>query len=215
MQAPNDRAEALRLVRVSRETAERLDILVRLLVRWQIATNLISRTTLSSVWTRHLADSAQLINLAPGARRWVDMGSGAGFPGLVLAIQLIGLSGAVVHCIESDRRKCAFLRGAVRATGAQAEIHPMRVDMMDASRLGLVDAVTARAFAPLPLTIKLAKIYLERGAVGLFPRGRSVQNQLHALPLDGSYPIQILPSEVEQGAAIIRIRREIREFSDG
>ena len=78
-------------------------------------TNLIAESTFPSVWTRHIADSAQLLALAPGASRWVDMGSGAGFPGLVIAIQLADVPGAVVHCIESDQRKCAFLREAVRA----------------------------------------------------------------------------------------------------
>ena len=81
-------------------------------------------STFASVWTRHIADSAQLLALAPEAKRWVDMGSGAGFPGLVIAIQLADVPGAIVHCIESDRRKCAFLREAARATGAAAAIHP-------------------------------------------------------------------------------------------
>ena len=96
---------------------------VDLLARWRKTTNLISESTFASVWTRHIADSAQLLALAPGAIRWVDMGSGAGFPGLVIAIQLAGVPGAVVHCIESDQRKCAFLREAARATGAAATIH--------------------------------------------------------------------------------------------
>ena len=100
--------------------------------RWRKTTNLIAESTFASVWTRHIADSAQLLALAPGARRWVDMGSGAGFPGLVIAIQLADVPGAVVHCIESDQRKCAFLREAVRATGAAATIHPKRVEAIDA-----------------------------------------------------------------------------------
>ena len=92
--------------------------------RWRKTTNLIAESTFQSVWTRHIADSAQLLALAPDARRWVDMGSGAGFPGLVIAIQLAGVPGAVVHCIESDRRKCAFLREAVRAHRGRGDNPP-------------------------------------------------------------------------------------------
>lgn len=208
------RDAAMRLVPVSRETEERLTILVDLLARWRKATNLISEATFPSVWTRHVADSAQILGLVPGATRWVDMGSGAGFPGLVLAIQLAGVSGAVVHCVESDQRKCAFLREAARATGAAAEIHAERVESMDNARLGPVDAVTARAFAPLPLTVKLAKMWLEQGAAGVFPRGRSAQNQLEALNLDSAYTIEVLPSAVDAEAAILRLRLK-REAADG
>ena len=99
------------------------------------------------------------------------MGSGAGFPGLVIAIQLADVAGAAVHLIESDRRKCAFLREAVRITGAAASVHSQRVEAVEHASLGPVDAVTARAFAPLPLTLKLARPWIDRGAVGVFPRG--------------------------------------------
>ena len=122
-QLAENRRAALRLVPVSRETGDRLAAYVDLLARWRKTTNLIAGSTFPSVWTRHIADSAQLLALAPTARRWIDMGSGAGFPGLVIAIQLADVPGAVVHCIESDQRKCAFLREAVRATGAAATIH--------------------------------------------------------------------------------------------
>ena len=123
-QLADDRRAALRLVPVSRETEERLATFVELLDRWRHKINLISNPTFASVWTRHIADSAQLIALAPDAKRWVDLGSGAGFPGLVIAIQLADVPGAVVHCIESDGRKCAFLREATRATGAAAADSP-------------------------------------------------------------------------------------------
>ena len=123
-QLADDRHAALRLVPVSRETEDRLAAFVDLLDRWRKMTNLVADSTFPSVWTRHIADSAQLIGLAPEAKRWVDMGSGAGFPGLVIAIQLADVPGAVVHCIESDQRKCAFLREAARATGAAATNSP-------------------------------------------------------------------------------------------
>ena len=163
--------------------------------------------TFPSVWTRHIADCAQLLALAPEAKRWVDMGSGAGFPGVVIAIQLAGLPGAVVHCIESDGRKCAFLREAARATGAAAQIHPTRVEAIAPTSLGAVDAVTARAFAPLPQTLKLARPWMERGAIAVFPRGESAREQIAALPEAWAYAIETLQSVANPKATILRIRQ--------
>jgi 16S rRNA (guanine527-N7)-methyltransferase len=202
----DDRHAASRLVPVSRETEDRLAIFVELLDRWRQKINLISNSTFGSVWTRHIADSAQLTALAPEAKRWVDMGSGAGFPGLVIAIQLADVPGAVVHCIESDGRKCAFLREAARATGAAAAIHPQRVEAIEPKSLGTVDAVTARAFAPLPLTLELARPWMERGAIAVFPRGESAKDQIAALPEATAYAIETLQSVVNPKAAILRIR---------
>jgi 16S rRNA (guanine527-N7)-methyltransferase len=206
-QLADDRRAALCLVPVSRETEHRLAILVELLDRWRRKINLISNSTFSSVWTRHIADSAQLIGLAPQAQRWVDMGSGAGFPGLVIAIQLADVPGAIVHCIESDGRKCAFLREAARATGAAAIIHPVRVEAIEPESLGTVDAVTARAFAPLPLTLKLARPWMERGAIAVFPRGESAKDQIAASPEAWTHAIETLQSVVNPKAAILRIRQ--------
>jgi 16S rRNA (guanine527-N7)-methyltransferase len=206
-QLAEDRRAAFRLVPVSRETEDRLAIFVELLDRWRHKINLISNATFPSVWTRHIADSAQLIALAPNAKRWVDMGSGAGFPGLVIAIQLANVPGAIVHCIESDGRKCAFLREAARATGATAAIHAVRVESIDPEGLGAVDAVTARAFAPLPLTLKLARPWMERGAIAVFPRGESAKDQMAALPEATAHAIETLQSIVDPKAAILRIRR--------
>ena len=202
-----DQRRALRLVPVSRETGDRLAAYVDLLARWRKRTNLIAESSFASVWTRHIANSAQLIALAPGARRWIDMGSGAGFPGLVIAVQLADVPGAVVHLIESDQRKCAFLREAARVTGAAATIHPQRVEAVDPASLGPVDAVTARAFAPLPLALKLARTWITRGAVGVFPRGESARDQVAALPEATAYAIELLPSLTDAKAAILRIRQ--------
>jgi 16S rRNA (guanine527-N7)-methyltransferase len=200
----HDRAQAEPLLSVSRETQERLATFVALLEKWRTVTNLISEATISTVWTRHIADCTQILVLAPGATRWVDLGTGAGFPGLVLAIQLADVPGAVVHCIESDKRKCAFLREAVRATGASAVIHAARVEDI-APDMGPVDVVTARAFAPLPKVLKLAKVWLADGATGVFPRGRSAIDQI-AVAVDPSiYWTEIVESVVDPHAAILKI----------
>ena len=201
-----DRRRALRLVPVSRETEDRLAVFVDLLARWRKATNLIAESTFPQVWTRHVADSAQLLPLSHGATRWLDMGSGAGFPGLVVAIQLVGVSGAIVHCVDSDRRRCAFLREAARATGAPAVIYPVRFETLPKNEIGPVDCVTARAFAPLLKTLEFAKPWLESGASGLFPRGRSAirEMELHRPP--SYYAIETIRSVVDGDAAILKVR---------
>jgi 16S rRNA (guanine527-N7)-methyltransferase len=201
-----DRAAALALVPVSRETEERLALYVDLLARWRNVTNLISETSFAEVWTRHIADSAQLLDLAPDARRWVDLGSGAGFPGMVLAIRLAGQAGARVHLVESDQRKCAFLREVARATGAPAEIHAARIEAVAPDSLMPVDAVTARALAPLPILLGFAKVWLARGAVGIFPRGRTTEAQLRAYPDLAALRCETVDSKIDPRAAILIVR---------
>src|SRR5580698_6959417 len=111
-----DKAEALRLTPVSRETEMRLDRYVHLLRQWQAKTNLVAPSTLPNLWTRHIADSLQLLALAPSAKRWADLGSGGGFPGVVLACALADVPEATVHLIERNAKKAAFLREALRVT---------------------------------------------------------------------------------------------------
>jgi 16S rRNA (guanine527-N7)-methyltransferase len=175
MSREDDRSAALRLVPVSRETLARLDVFVGLLTKWRKTINLVSEAAFSQIWMRHIADCAQLQAFAPEANVWVDMGSGAGLPGLVTAIQIADRPGARVHLIESDQRKCAFLREAARQTGAPAVIHNERIEDSAARISDIVDAVSARALAPLPQLIAFARIWLDRGAVGIFPRGQSAE----------------------------------------
>jgi 16S rRNA (guanine527-N7)-methyltransferase len=172
-----DRARALALTPVSRETENRLDRFVETLLRWQGKLNLIADSTTGEVWTRHVADSLQLLPLAPGARTWVDLGSGGGFPGLVIACALVG-TGANVHLIESNTKKAAFLREAVRVTAAPALVHAVRAENFGESCAEPVAAVTARALAPLKTLCDQAFPFLSRGAVGLFPKGQDVDAEL-------------------------------------
>ena len=175
-----DRKRALALTPVSRETAIRLDRLVDLLLDWQQRMNLIASSTIPIVWTRHVADSLQLLALAPTARVWADLGSGAGFPGLVLACALAESEGTRVHLVESNGKKAAFLREAVRATGAPAEVHALRVADFVENSTEPIDVVTARALAPLPELLAMAYPLLKRGTVGLFPKGQDVAVELTA-----------------------------------
>ena len=136
--------------------------------------NLIASSTIPIVWTRHIADSLQLLALAPKARIWADLGSGAGFPGLVLACALAEGEGARVHLVESNGKKAAFLREAVRVTGAPAQVHAVRVGDFVENSPEPIDVVTARALAPLPEFLAMAYPLLKRGSVGLFPKGQDV-----------------------------------------
>jgi 16S rRNA (guanine527-N7)-methyltransferase len=174
-----DRARALALTPVSRETAERLDRFVELLLRWQRTTNLIAPSTVSRLWTRHVADSLQLLELAPQARVWIDLGSGAGFPGLVIAMALADTPGAVVHLIESNSKKAAFLREAQRLTGAPATVHLQRIEDFAASFKGHVDVVCARAVSPLKSLLgQCFPLLGKSGAIGLFLKGQRAELEL-------------------------------------
>src|SRR5215813_5953349 len=124
----SDKAAALALTPVSRETEARLDRYLALLLEWQAKTNLVAPSTLPNLWTRHVADSLQLLPLAPSAKIWVDLGSGGGFPGVVLACALAKTPGAHVHLVERNSKKAAFLREALRVTGAPGVVHPMGIE---------------------------------------------------------------------------------------
>ena len=202
----DDRAHAMSLTAVTPEIARRLNIYIDLLGQWRSVTNLISESSFAQVWMRHVADSAQLLAYAPSARRWLDFGSGAGFPGIVIAIQLAGRPGAVVHCIESDRRKSAFLRRVVRATGAPVFVHSARIESIDPKFMGPVDAVTARGLGPLPQVIELANVWIGDGALGIFPCGRSASEQVRALTEASKFEIETFPSRLDADARIVRVR---------
>jgi 16S rRNA (guanine527-N7)-methyltransferase len=119
----SDKSAALALTPVSRETEQRLDRYIGLLLEWQAKTNLVATSTLPSLWTRHVSDSLQLLALAPAAKVWIDLGSGGGFPGLVLACALAETPGAMVHLVERNSKKAAFLREALRVTASPGTVH--------------------------------------------------------------------------------------------
>ncbi|MBN9584118.1 MAG: 16S rRNA (guanine(527)-N(7))-methyltransferase RsmG [Afipia sp.] len=174
----SDKAAALRLTPVSRETEARLDRYVDLLVAWQAKTNLISPTTLPQIWTRHIADSLQLLDLAPDAKRWLDFGSGGGFPGVVLACALAERDGASVQLVERNAKKAAFLREAIRITGGAGTVILSDIGDYVDSLQAPVDCVTARAVAPLHMLLDYAAPLMTRGAKALFLKGQDVESEL-------------------------------------
>lgn len=173
-----DKSAALALTPVSRETEARLDRFVELLQAWQAKTNLVAPSTLLNLWTRHISDSLQLLSLAPSAKVWVDLGSGGGFPGVVLACALAETQGAMVHLVERIAKKAAFLREAIRVTGAPGTVHLADIGDTVERFAGSVDCVTARAVAPLHQLISFAEPLVRRGAKALFLKGQDVEDEL-------------------------------------
>ena len=191
-------------VDVSRETKEKLELLERELRRWQAIKNLVGPATLDRIWDRHIVDSLQLLDLAPEARTWLDLGSGAGFPGLVLAIA--GAErGLRVHLVESNSRKCAFLRHVVRLAGAPATIHEARLEAVIPGFIGRAAVVSARALAALPLLLEWTEPLLKAGTIGLFPKGRDAEIELTAARKRWTFAADILPSRTDSEARILRI----------
>lgn len=173
-----DKLAALRLAPVPAEIEARLDRYVALLREWQAKTNLVAPSTLPQLWTRHIADSLQLIALAPEARRWADLGSGGGFPGVVLACAMAGAPDASVHLVERIAKKAAFLREAIRITGSPGVVHLTEIGDNVDRITGPVDCVTARALAPLHQLIGFAEPLMRQGAKALFLKGQDVEAEL-------------------------------------
>jgi 16S rRNA (guanine527-N7)-methyltransferase len=194
------------LADVPRETLKRLTVFVRLVGKWQKAQNLVASSTLPDIWHRHVADSAQLVGLKPDAIRWLDLGSGGGFPGIVIAVLLADQLGAKVYLVESDRRKCAFLRTAVRETGAPAEIHEGRIEAIVTPGRFDVDVVTARAAAPLDRLLAWSAPVIGAGAAGLFPKGRDFRREVMQAAAAWDFDLVEYPSRIDDGV-ILEITR--------
>jgi 16S rRNA (guanine527-N7)-methyltransferase len=204
-----DRAQAIALNQdsVSRETWARLDAFVSLVLRRQETMNLIAPSTIPAIWTRHIADSLQLLPLAPDARRWIDFGSGAGFPGMVIACALAGIEGAKVALVESTQKKAAFLRECVDALGLPAIVHAQRIEDLTRHNTTTFDVVTARAVAPLEKLLGYANPLLKRGTVGLFPKGQDIAAELTAASKSWKIDADLIPSKTDPNGRIVRVRR--------
>ncbi len=179
---PDDRQEFARTFNVSRETMERLNTYGEILKKWQRRINLVGPSTIDSLWMRHFADSLELVEHAPKeAKQWMDIGTGAGFPGLVIAA-CGEQKGLHIDLVESNAKKCAFLREVARHIKAPVSIHNCRIEAIDSQAIQemMLDVITARALAPLVLLLKLAEKPFEFGAVGIFPRGQDIEDELTA-----------------------------------
>jgi 16S rRNA (guanine527-N7)-methyltransferase len=192
---------------MSPDGLRRLSIYADLLRTWQRAVNLVGRSTLEDLWTRHFADSLQVSEAVPQARQWLDLGSGAGFPGLVTAIRYADEPGAKVHLIEADQRKCAFLREVSRETGAVATIHCGRIEAITPQFEAPIEAVSARALAPLPLLLRYADKFIEKGAIGVFSKGEHAEAELTDSAATRKYVISTIESRTCASARLVIVRR--------
>jgi 16S rRNA (guanine527-N7)-methyltransferase len=202
----SDRDEALKLTPVSDDTLARLDKFATLLTAWQRRINLIAPSTLSHLWTRHIADSLQLLPLAPKAKIWIDLGSGAGFPGIPLACALAQTPGTQVHLVESNGKKAAFLRETVRITGVPATVHADRIENFGDSFGGNADVVTARALAPLKSLCDQVFPLLARGAIGLFLKGQDVEAELTEAAKYWTVEAEQKPSVTSRDGVVVLVK---------
>ena len=187
---------------VSRETIEKLEHYASLVVKWQKSVNLVANSTIPDLWTRHIWDSAQLAPLVTAQKtanaplRILDIGSGAGFPGLVLSI----LTDAEVHLVESDQKKCIFMNNVIRECGLTARIHNVRLETLDDQK---ADIVTARALASMDKLMALLDGQLRPGLRCLFLKGRQVQDELAVLNDWANLRWQLHPSLTQQDAFVV------------
>lgn len=211
--AAQDREQALLLIgdSVSRETIARLDQFAALLIDRQKTLNLIARSTLPVLWTRHIADSLQLLSLVPGATKWVDLGSGAGFPGLVLACALVEVPGTGVELLESIQKKAKFLRDVADALSLPAIVHERRIEDFAAANKTRFDVVTARALAPMDKLLGYATPLLKTGAVGLFPKGQDVAAELTQASKSWNIEYELIPSVTDPNGRIVRVQHATKK----
>jgi 16S rRNA (guanine527-N7)-methyltransferase len=194
---------------VSRETLERLQIYVELLAAWNRRINLVGPRTIGDVWRRHILDSAQLRPLIPPhARVLVDLGSGAGLPGLILAI--LGIP--KVHLVEVDQRKCVFLREAARVTGTPLTVHAQRLEKITGIR---ADVVTARALAPLLDLLDKAAPFIDIHSILLFLKGKTVGEELTQAAKGWKMRATLHPSVSDSSGTVLRLEQVIRASSNG
>ena len=196
------RSEFQALSSVSRETLDAFDHYAKHLERWSRAMNLVGRDSLDDLWRRHFWDSAQLLPFLPGVedgnRVIADMGSGAGFPGMVLAI----LGAGEVHLIEADRKKAVFLREVARALSLDVRIHAQRIEALSG---GFADVVTARALAPLDRLTTYSQALLKPGGKALFLKGQGVDRELTLISDIERMTIERFPSRSDPSGVILRI----------
>ncbi len=197
----------VRSLGVSRETEERLRHYARLLERWTQKVNLVAPTTVDTLWTRHILDSAQLFALAPGKPRlWLDLGAGGGLPGLVCAILAADISPATGFVlVESDRRKCVFLATCLRELALTATILPERIEHLPGQN---ADVISARALAPLSQLISLAAPHAADGAVCLLPKGARYAEEIGAARHHWRFTVEVHPSITDAAARILRCHIE-------
>ena len=189
---------------VSRETMTRLEVFVAMLTKWNSAINLVSKSTLDDVWFRHVADSVQVFQHGSNARNWVDLGSGGGFPGAVVAILAAELAPDMkVTMVESDQRKAAFLRQSAQTLGLPTHIIASRIEAIDP--MG-ADVVSARALAPLPQLCAFSKHHLAQNGTAIFLKGKGAAAEIAQARVDWSFDLESFPSTTDPSSVVLVLR---------
>jgi 16S rRNA (guanine527-N7)-methyltransferase len=189
---------------VSRETFERLVAFQQLFLKWNRSINLAAPSTLDDVWGRHILDSAQLARIAPEAKRWADLGSGGGFPGLVLAFLLVERDGASIDLVESNRKKAAFLQAVIGQFGLPARVVARRIDDSYAL-VSTPEIVTARALAALPALLDLSAPWLTKGSRALFHKGRDYRAEVEESTHRWAFDLVEHPSMTDAHGVILEV----------
>ncbi|MDF3349885.1 16S rRNA (guanine(527)-N(7))-methyltransferase RsmG [Sulfitobacter sp. KE34] len=188
---------------VSRETFEKLKAFAELVRKWNPKINLVSKDSLNDLWSRHILDSVQIFELVPGPGKWVDLGSGGGFPGIVISILNQEERNFDVVMVESDQRKSAFLRTAIRELDLAAKVKTERIEELECLE---ADVLSARALADLTKLLGFAELHLKRGGIALFPKGQSWQREDLEARQDWNYDLETVTSKTNSDAAILKIK---------
>jgi len=202
----DDRLDRLQAVTgsVSRETFDALLLYETLFRRWNQSINMASRHTMESFWDRHVLDSAQLLKLAPSAADWLDLGSGGGLPGAVIAILLRDHPGRTMSMVESNGKKASFLRTVIRETAAPASIHCQRIEQYQPA--AFPDVITARAVAALGDLLGLSQRWIAGGSTALFHKGRDYRSEIEQIDDLSAYHLLRHQSVVDPASVILEIR---------
>ena len=200
-----DREKALKLHPVSRETLAKLDTYVALLLKWQPIKNLVGPSTLPVIWSRHVLDSLQILDILPDGKIWVDLGSGAGFPGLVIACVLASVPEACVHLVESNGRKAAFLREVIRTLNLPAEVHNCRIEDVKNALPEEIDCVTARALAPLADLLEMQAKISKKPCKSIYLKGQDLDEELTQAAKYWNIKYRIFPSVTDPDGRLLLV----------
>jgi 16S rRNA (guanine527-N7)-methyltransferase len=187
----------------------RLRRFVELLDRWRRITNLISERSFADVWDRHIQDSIYIHGFGHSANRWLDLGTGAGFPGIVIGVLIAGHEHAQVHCVESDARKCAFLRTAIGELDIPVKVHNIRAEFISPAVTGSIDVVTARGFSSIKHILTISHHYVSDGAIVILPRGRTAAREVETID-PKRYATEVRPNPGHKDGLIFVIRQKVR-----
>ena len=198
---------------VSRETQSRLEHFLQLFQKWSKAINLVAPSTINDAWLRHISDSAQIYQLNPGTRTWIDLGSGGGFPGVITAILLAEANSGWVHLIESNNKKASFLRLALRETGARGSVHAARIENV-ISEVPDCDAISARALADLDKLLEFSLFWMQKNEKcrAFFHKGRDYRNEITKAHSRWQFNLVEHASVVERDSVILEIS-ELRQLT--